>query len=88
MSDVQVTAWLDVNVRAEPNTHSEIISSVKAGETYDAEGWTNGEVVTLEGHTNSVWVKLDRGWLRQDGYVTAIALTGDERGGVPEGNHC
>lgn len=88
MSDVRVTAWLNVNVRAEPNTHSEIISSVKAGESYDAECWTNGEVVNLEGHTSSIWVRLDRGLFHTDGYVSAIALTGDARGGVPEGNQC
>jgi uncharacterized protein YgiM (DUF1202 family) len=88
MANTQVTAWLEVNVRAEPNTTSEIISVVKPNESYEAICWTNGEVVTMEGHTSSIWVQLDRTWPRANGYVTAIALTGDERGGVPEGNRC
>jgi hypothetical protein len=69
-----VTAWLDVNVHAEPNTTSEIISVVKPNESYEAICWAKGEVVTLEGRTSSVWVQLDRTFPLSDGYVTGIAL--------------
>lgn len=88
MANTMVTAWLEVNVQAEPNTTSEIISVVNPDESYEAICWTNGEVVTLEGGTSSVWVQLDRTFPRSNGYVTGIALTGDERGGVPEQNRC
>lgn len=42
--------------------------------------------ITYKGYTSSKWVLLDRTWPKQNGYVTAIALSGDDTGGVP--NRC
>ncbi|MEU9995890.1 hypothetical protein [Streptomyces sp. NPDC050848] len=84
--NTQVHAWLQANVRAEPNTGSEILSYVSPGNTYSAICWTYGENVTLAGYTSSKWVLIDRTWPRQNGYVSAIALSGDSTGGVP--NRC
>ncbi|WP_431781355.1 hypothetical protein [Streptomyces chumphonensis] len=82
--NTQVHAWLRVHVRAEPNTSSEILSHVAPGYTYPAICWTYGETVTLEGYTNNKWVLIDRTWPKQNGYVTAIALSGNDTGGVSE----
>ncbi|MFH0243457.1 SH3 domain-containing protein [Streptomyces sp. HK10] len=86
VQNTQVYAWLRANVRAQPNTSSEILSYVAPGYTYPAICWTYGETVTLEGYTNNKWVLIDRTWPKQNGYVTAIALSGDSTGGVP--NKC
>lgn len=84
VQNTQVHAWLRVNVRAEPNTSSEILSYISPGNTYPAICWTYGQTVSLEGYTSSKWVLIDRTWPKQNGYVTAIALSGDSTGGVTD----
>ncbi|WP_236243040.1 hypothetical protein [Streptomyces sp. CC228A] len=84
--NTQVHAWLRANVRESPNTSGAILSYVSPGYTYSAICWTYGEKVTLEGYTSSKWVLIDRPWPKKNGYVTAIALSGDSTGGVP--NRC
>ena len=86
IQNTEVHAWARANVRAEPNTSSEILSHVSPGNSYSAICWTYGETVTLEGYTSSKWVLIDRTWPSSNGYVTAIALSGDDTGGVP--NKC
>ncbi|MEW2632906.1 hypothetical protein AB0903_14945 [Streptomyces sp. NPDC048389] len=82
--NTQAHAWLRVNVRASPNTSSEILSFISPGYTYSAICWTYGQTVSLEGYTSSKWVLIDRPWPKRNGYVTAIALSGDSTGGVSE----
>lgn len=86
VQNTDVYAWRDANVRAEPNTSSEVLSHVSRGNTYPAICWTFGQNVTLEGITSNKWVLLDRTWPKTNGYVTAIVLSGDSTGGVP--NKC
>ncbi|WP_255950113.1 hypothetical protein [Streptomyces odontomachi] len=83
IQNTQVHAWTGANVHSEPNSYSEVISSVANGYTYDAICWTYGELITFHGVTSNKWVLLDRTWPSSNGYVTAIALSGDSTGGVP-----
>lgn len=86
VTNTQVHAWTYADVRSGPNTYSEKLSYVNNGFTYSAICWTYGEKITYKGYTSSKWVLLDRTWPKQNGYVTAIALSGDSTGGVP--NRC
>jgi hypothetical protein len=83
IQNTQVHAWTGANVHTEPNSYSQVISSVANGYTYDAICWTYGELITFKGVTSNKWVLLDRTWPKPNGYVTAIALSGDSTGGVP-----
>ncbi|NBM20904.1 hypothetical protein GUY61_36425 [Streptomyces sp. GC420] len=58
-----------------------MVSSVAAGESYPANCWVTGQLVTAEGYTNDKWVQLP---LRAGGvgYVSAIFLRGNETGNV------
>ncbi|MCF6524183.1 SH3 domain-containing protein [Streptomyces sp. JJ36] len=86
VANTQVHAWTYAKVREQPNTHSRAISHVDNGYTYAAICWTYGQKITYKGYTSSKWVLLDRTWPKPNGYVTAIALSGDSTGGVP--NRC
>lgn len=84
VANTQVHAWTYAKVRTEPNTYSKALSHVNNGHTYSAICWTYGEKITYKGYTSSKWVLLDRTWPKQNGYVTAIALSGDSTGGVSD----
>lgn len=86
VANTEVHAWTYANVHTGPNTFSKTISHVDNGYSYSAICWTYGENITFKGHTSNKWVLLDRTWPKQNGYVTAIALSGDSTGGVP--NRC
>lgn len=86
VTNTQVHAWTYADVHTGPNTYSEVLSHVANGYSYSALCWTYGEKITYKGYTSSKWVLLDRSWPKQNGYVTAIALSGDDTGGVP--NRC
>jgi hypothetical protein len=76
-----VTAWTQANVRGCASTSCDVVSTVQANESYPANCWKVGQTVTAEGYTNDKWVELP---LRAGGvgYVSAIFLTGDDKGGV------
>ena len=84
VTNTQVSAWTYADVHTGPNTYSETISHVANGYTYSAICWTYGEKITYKGYTSSKWVLIDRTWPKANGYVTAIALSGDSTGGVPD----
>jgi hypothetical protein len=80
-----VTAWAHGDVHAGPAGNERVVSYVNANFTYTAECWQQGGTVTDHGITNSNWVKL-RLNSGAEGWVSAIYLRGDDKGGVP--NHC
>jgi hypothetical protein len=83
-----VCAYQRANVRDRPSRdHGRVVSYVVAAECYPANCWTRGQPITDNGVTNDIWIKLP---LRAGGvgYVSALYLRGDERGGLPESAHC
>jgi hypothetical protein len=76
-----VTAWAEANVRSCASTACGTVSTVSANETYPANCWKTGQLVTAEGYTSDKWVELP---LRAGGvgYVSGIYLKGDATGGV------
>jgi alkylated DNA nucleotide flippase Atl1 len=76
-----VTAWAQANVRSCAATTCGAVSTVYPNESYPANCWTTGELVSAEGYTNDKWIELP---LRAGGvgYVSAIYLKGDDRGNV------
>jgi len=78
----RVTAWHDVNMRHCASTTCDITGHVSAGTTTIAYCWRRGQSITDAGITNDIWVKgsLEDGGQR---YMSAVYLTGDERGGLP-----
>ncbi|MGW8376976.1 hypothetical protein [Streptomyces sp. ODS28] len=86
VQNTQVTAWADYGVYRNPNNGSEKLSYVTPGGTYDAMCWTPGQKVTVGNVTNHIWIKIDRTWPRDNGYVPAAALQGDAHANVP--NQC
>ncbi|WP_405891207.1 SH3 domain-containing protein [Streptomyces sp. NBC_00133] len=77
-----VTPYENVNVRAEATTASAIVGHVKAGEPRGASCWKHGQLIKDNGYSNDIWVRL------AEGYVSAVYLKGDERGGVPASAEC
>src|SRR5512144_927394 len=78
-----IRAYQRANVRNAPYTNASIVSFVASGESYPTNCWTRGEQITDNGITNDIWVQLP---LRAGGagYVSAVYLSGGERGGLPE----
>ena len=76
-----VTAWAEANVRSCAQTTCDAVSKVYPNESYPANCWTTGQLVSDEGYTNDKWIQLP---LRAGGvgYVSAIYLKGDEKGNV------
>ncbi|MCZ2526519.1 SH3 domain-containing protein [Streptomyces sp. SCUT-3] len=81
-ANTEVTAWYHTGVHAQATDDSRRISYVTPNGSYSAICWTYGKNINLAGRTSNIWVKLDRTWPRENGYVSAIALTGDRYGGV------
>lgn len=77
-----VAPYENVNVRAEATTDSAITGHVTAGEPRGASCWKEGQSISDHGITNNIWVRL------AEGYVSAVYLKGDERGGLPVSAHC
>jgi hypothetical protein len=77
-----VTPYENVNVRAEATTASAITGHAAAGELRGASCWKEGQNITDHGITNDIWVRL------AEGYVSAVYLKGDVRGGLPVSAHC
>ncbi|WP_063785356.1 M23 family metallopeptidase [Streptomyces resistomycificus] len=76
-----VTAWAEANVRSCAATNCGAVSKVYPNESYPANCWTTGQLVSAEGYTNDKWIELP---LRAGGvgYVSAIYLKGDDKGNV------
>ncbi|MEV4443246.1 SH3 domain-containing protein [Streptomyces sp. NPDC049577] len=76
-----VTAWTQANVRSCASTTCPVVSTVSANETYPANCWKTGQLVTAEGYTSDKWIELP---LRAGGvgYISGIFLKGNETGGV------
>ncbi|MFJ1806780.1 MULTISPECIES: M23 family metallopeptidase [unclassified Streptomyces] len=76
-----VTAWAQANVRSCAATTCGVVSTVQPDESYPANCWKTGQLVSAEGYTSDKWVELP---LRAGGvgYVSAIYLQGDETGNV------
>ncbi|MFJ1750798.1 SH3 domain-containing protein [Streptomyces sp. NPDC088116] len=77
-----VTAYTNVNVRAEATTASPVTGHVAAKETRGASCWKTGQNITDNGYSNDVWVRL------AEGYVSAVYLKGDKYGGLPVSARC
>lgn len=84
--NTEVTAWANHGVHAAANTGSEKLSDVGAGYSYSALCWTAGQPVKVGDVNNNVWIKLDRTWPKDNGFVPAAALNGDKHANVP--NKC
>lgn len=85
-----VTAWHDVNVRVCASAKCDIdpaIKKLRAGETSIAFCWKHGQSITDFGITNDIWVVVSMRDANA-GYVSALYLAGDERGGLPVGALC
>ncbi|MFJ1806781.1 MULTISPECIES: SH3 domain-containing protein [unclassified Streptomyces] len=76
-----VTAWTQANVRSCAATTCGVVSTVQPDESYPANCWKTGQLVSAEGYTSDKWVELP---LRAGGvgYVSGIYLKGDVTGGV------
>lgn len=77
-----VEPYETVNVRKGPSSQTEKVGSVPKGQPRGAYCWTYGETITDNGYTNNIWVQL------LEGYVSAVYLKGDERGGLPVSAKC
>ncbi|MFI6407669.1 SH3 domain-containing protein [Streptomyces sp. NPDC050548] len=76
-----VTAWMQANVRSCASTSCDVVSTVYPNQSYPANCWKTGQVVTDEGYTSDKWIELalNAGGV---GYVSGIYLKGDATGGV------
>jgi hypothetical protein len=76
-----VTAWAEANVRSCAATTCDAVSKVYPNESYPANCWKTGQLVSAEGYTSDKWIELP---LRAGGvgYVSGIYLKGDATGGV------
>ncbi|KOG42431.1 SH3 domain-containing protein [Streptomyces resistomycificus] len=76
-----VTAWAEANVRSCAATSCGAVSKVYPNESYPANCWKTGQLVSAEGYTSDKWIELP---LRSGGvgYVSGIYLKGDATGGV------
>ncbi|WP_427917280.1 SH3 domain-containing protein [Streptomyces sp. cg40] len=76
-----VTAWMQANVRSCASTSCGVVSTVYPNQSYPANCWKTGQVVTDEGYTSDKWIELplNAGGV---GYVSGIYLKGDATGGV------
>ncbi len=76
-----VTAWTEANVRSCASTDCDPVSKVYPNQTYPANCWKRGQLVSSDGYTSDKWVelRLNAGGV---GYVSGIFLKGDETGGV------
>lgn len=85
----RVTAWNNgpTPVRAEPNNTSRQLSHVVAPHSYNAKCWGRYQTITYLGYTSNVWVQL-RLNSGGEGWVTAIALSGDYKANLPAGARC
>ncbi|MGW2559494.1 SH3 domain-containing protein [Streptomyces sp. NPDC001514] len=77
-----VTPYENVNVRSGPAKTYAITGHVAAGQPRGASCWTRGQTITDNGYSNNIWVRL------AEGYVSAVYLKGDERGGLPTHATC
>ncbi|MGH1553120.1 hypothetical protein ACRAWF_17225 [Streptomyces sp. L7] len=76
-----VTAWMQANVRSCASTSCAVVSTVYPNQSYPANCWKTGQVVTDEGYTSDKWIELalNAGGV---GCVSGIYLKGDATGGV------
>ncbi|MGX9890457.1 peptidoglycan DD-metalloendopeptidase family protein [Streptomyces sp. NPDC002276] len=76
-----VTAWAQANVRSCAATSCGVVSTVYPNESYPANCWKTGQLVTAEGYSNDKWIELplNAGGV---GYVSAIYLKGDDKADV------
>ncbi|MFF5099144.1 MULTISPECIES: hypothetical protein [Actinosynnema] len=78
-----VTPWLSANIRECPYTSCEVVGRTTVEQALPAYCWTHGQTITDYGITNDVWVAVGFGPSGRRHYVSAVYLSGDERGNLP-----
>ncbi len=83
-----VTPWVSSNIRECQGTSCDVVGRTTANQELPAYCWTHGQTITDYGITNDIWVAVGFGASGRRHYVSAVYLSGDERGNLPADLTC
>lgn len=83
-----VTPWVSSNIRECQGTSCDVVGRTTADQELPAHCWTRGQTITDYGITNDIWVAVGFGASGRRHYVSAVYLSGDERGDLPADLTC